>query len=65
MTSGTEKRVRRINFPIRLSAEERAVIDAAAERLGISFDSPSIVFERVPRAEAGQIEGDSVAFASS
>ena len=39
MTSGTEKRVRRINFPIRLSAEERAVIDAAAERAGLTTSS--------------------------
>ena len=50
-----------------LTARDDLILDILrlAERLGISFDSPSIVFEREPRAEAGQIEGDSVAFASS
>lgn len=39
MTSGTEKRVRRVNYPVRLSPEERAFIDAAAERAGLTTAS--------------------------
>jgi hypothetical protein len=39
MTSGTEKRVRRTNFPIRLSPEEREIIDAAAARAGLATGS--------------------------
>jgi len=39
MSSGTETRVRRINYPIRLSSEERAVIDAKAERADLTTAS--------------------------
>jgi len=39
MSSGTEKRVRSTVLPIRLSPEERAEIDAAAERAGLMTGS--------------------------
>jgi hypothetical protein len=39
MTSGTEKRARDRHLTIRLSAEERAAIDAAAERSGLTMGS--------------------------
>jgi hypothetical protein len=39
MTSGTEKRVRTRIVPIRLSDEEHAAIDAAAQRAGLVFST--------------------------
>jgi hypothetical protein len=39
MTSGTEKRARDRHITIRLSVEERAGLDAAAERAGITTGS--------------------------
>lgn len=39
MTSGSEKRIRQINFPIRLSVEERAIINERAERAGLTAGS--------------------------
>lgn len=36
MTSGTEKRVRDRHITVRLSADERAAVDAAAERAGLT-----------------------------
>lgn len=39
MSSGSEKRIRDCVLPIRLSAEERAVIDAAAEKAGLVVSS--------------------------
>jgi hypothetical protein len=39
MTSGTEKRVRTRILPIRLSDEERAVVETAAERAGLAAGS--------------------------
>lgn len=37
--SGTEKRIRDRILPIRLSAEERAAVDAAAEKAGLTTGS--------------------------
>jgi len=39
MTSGTEKRVRDRVLPIRLSEDERATVDAAADRAGLTASS--------------------------
>ena len=39
MTSGTEKRVRDFVLPVRLAADERATVDAAAERAGLTVSS--------------------------
>ncbi|MEI9990193.1 MAG: plasmid mobilization relaxosome protein MobC [Rhizomicrobium sp.] len=39
MTSGSEKRVRTRIFPIRLSDEERAIVEAKAERAGLTPSS--------------------------
>lgn len=39
MSSGTEKRVRRSILPIRLAADERAALDAAAEKAGLTTSS--------------------------
>ncbi len=39
MSSGTEKRVRSRILPVRLSDDERAVIEAAAERAGLAAGS--------------------------
>ncbi len=39
MTSGTEKRIRDGVLPVRLAAEERAAVDAAAERAGLTVSS--------------------------
>jgi hypothetical protein len=39
MTSGTEKRVRDRVLPIRLSADERAAVEAAAEKAGLTASS--------------------------
>lgn len=39
MTSGTEKRARTANLTIRLTTDERATIDAAAERAGLMSGS--------------------------
>jgi len=39
MTSGTEKRIRDCILPIRLSADERAVVEAAAEKAGLATGS--------------------------
>lgn len=39
MSRGTEKRVRDYILPIRLSQDERAVVEAAAERAGLSVGS--------------------------
>jgi len=39
VTSGSEKRVRRKNYPLRLSEEERAILDAKAERAGLTLAS--------------------------
>jgi hypothetical protein len=36
MTSGTEKRVRNRHITVRLSADERSAVDAAAERAGLT-----------------------------
>ena len=36
-----------------------------AERLGISFDSPTIVLEREPRAENGGVAGKDVPLSSA
>ncbi|MDR3527652.1 MAG: plasmid mobilization relaxosome protein MobC [Rhizomicrobium sp.] len=36
MTSGTEKRVRNRHLTVRLSEDERAALDAAAERAGLT-----------------------------
>lgn len=39
MTSGTEKRARVTHLTVRLSADERAAVDAAAERAGLTAGS--------------------------
>jgi hypothetical protein len=39
MTSGTEKRVRDSVLPVRLAADERATLDAAAEKAGLTTSS--------------------------
>ena len=39
MTSGSEKRVRGSVLPVRLAAEERAALDAAAEKAGLTTSS--------------------------
>ena len=39
MSRGTEKRVRDYILPVRLSQDERAVVDAAAERAGLAAGS--------------------------
>ncbi len=39
MSRGTEKRVRDYILPVRLSQDERAAIDAAAERAGLTVGS--------------------------
>lgn len=39
MTSGTEKRVRSGVLPVRLAADERAAVEAAAERAGLTVSS--------------------------
>jgi hypothetical protein len=39
MTSGTEKRVRDGVLPVRLSAEERAIVEAAADVAGLTISS--------------------------
>jgi hypothetical protein len=39
MSSGTEKRVRDRVLPIRLSAEERALVEVAADRAGLAVGS--------------------------
>ena len=39
MTSGTEKRVRRNHLSVRLSEDERAAVDAAADRAGLAVGS--------------------------
>jgi MscS family membrane protein len=49
-----------------LTARDGLILDILrlAERLGISFDSPTIVIEREQRAETGKIVGNSVPFSS-
>ena len=52
MSSGTEKRVRKRILPIRLSDEEHAVIDEAAERAGLvigSFARQTLLGAPAPR----------------
>lgn len=39
MASGTEKRARATHLTVRLSADERATVDAAAERAGLTAGS--------------------------
>lgn len=39
MSRGTEKRVRDYILPVRLSEDERAIVDAAAERAGLTTGS--------------------------
>ena len=45
-----------------LMARDELILDILrlAERLGVSFDSPTIVLEREPRAENGEIAGNAV-----
>ena len=49
-----------------LTARDSLILDILrlAERLGVSFDSPTIVLEREQRAEAGVIRGNSVPISS-
>ena len=49
-----------------LTARDELILDTLrlAERLGISFDSPTIVLEREQRAENGKITGNAVALTS-
>jgi hypothetical protein len=52
MSHGSEKRVRNAHLTIRLSAEERAAIDEAAERAGLmpgSFARQALLGGPVPR----------------
>lgn len=39
MTSGTEKRIRDSVLPVRLSVDERAAVEAAAEKAGLTVSS--------------------------
>jgi MscS family membrane protein len=50
-----------------LTARDGLILDILrlTERLGISFDSPTIVLERGQHAETGKITGNSVPFSSS
>lgn len=49
-----------------LTARDGLILDILrlAERLGISFDSPTVVLEREQRSETGKIVGNSVPFTS-
>lgn len=74
MTSGTEKRQRDVTLTIRLTPEERALIDAAADRVGLTRaampDRPSWAPRRPVKSagrqwSAGSSPGYSVSWAKS
>lgn len=53
MSSGSEKRIRNLILPVRLSAEERAAIEAAAEAAKLTISSyvrQQLIGKQAPRA---------------